>query len=193
MKLDLNNQLKFDFLIDLIYTSCKASQPKRLPPINWYNMANSWIKSELKSAAIEFKLIELTIMQITELNSAFNLIKNYLIDTNYFVFMDASSQRLVLENFHIICNQLNLTLLKKFLDKMKVYLTQHQVDLDQWSALLRSLWTYFKELALMDNEKQNELNNIKKEIIEFFYFFATSFNFNLDESFNNVRFFTSHY
>jgi hypothetical protein len=34
---------------------------------------------------METELIELTLMQINHLNSAYSLIKNYLIDTNYFI------------------------------------------------------------------------------------------------------------
>lgn len=76
-------QVKFEFLIRLVLASCKSSKDKHLPPINWYYMINSLMKSHY-GKGVESELIELSILQLNNLNSAYILIKNYLIDTNYF-------------------------------------------------------------------------------------------------------------
>lgn len=83
---DLNekSRLQFEFLIRVLLDSCKQSSVKVLPPINWYYLMTCLIKS-IYGNYVETELIELTIMQIDNLNSAYSLVKNYLIDTNYFL------------------------------------------------------------------------------------------------------------
>ena len=80
---DLNNEKKFEFLVSLIFESCKQSQTLSLPPLNWYYFASSLLKSKL-GKSIETNLISLVILQLKVSNSAYTLLKNFLIDTNYF-------------------------------------------------------------------------------------------------------------
>lgn len=77
-------QNKVQFLINVLLKSCKKSKVRQLPPINWYFLINSLMRSKF-GEQIESQIIELTLFQINNLNSAYSLLKNYLIDTNYFL------------------------------------------------------------------------------------------------------------
>jgi hypothetical protein len=73
----------FRFLIETLSDGWRTSTSKSLPPINWLNLVNTLLKSRFGSQ-VEAELIELVLGQIENSNSAFALVKNYLIDTNYF-------------------------------------------------------------------------------------------------------------
>lgn len=72
---------KFNLLINSLCTSCENSIIKSLPPINWYYLLNTLLKSKYGKNN-ELQLIKLTIYQIQCLNSAFTVFKNLFIDTN---------------------------------------------------------------------------------------------------------------
>ena len=73
----------FRFLIEALLAGWRTSTSKSLPPINWLNLVNTLLKSRFGNQ-VEAELIELVLGQIENSNSAFALVKNYLIDTNYF-------------------------------------------------------------------------------------------------------------
>lgn len=85
--LDLNpsdlNAKQFEFLVALLLNSCKNSQSLTLPPLNWYFFISSLLKSKF-GKNVETLLLNLTVLQLKTSNSAYTLIKNILIDTNYF-------------------------------------------------------------------------------------------------------------
>jgi hypothetical protein len=74
---------KLSLMIKCICESCEKSTTKLLPPINWHYFINTILKSKFGKEC-EFDLIKLTIYQISNLNSAFSVFKNFFIDTNYF-------------------------------------------------------------------------------------------------------------
>lgn len=74
---------EFEFLIETLVAGCRLSTTKTLPPINWLNLVNTLIKCRY-GTHVESELIELALAQTSTSNSAFVLIKNFLIDTNYF-------------------------------------------------------------------------------------------------------------
>lgn len=71
------------FLIETLTAGWRLSTTKSLPPVNWLNLVNTFAKSRF-GAQLERELVELSLSQVDSSNSAFALIKNYLIDTNYF-------------------------------------------------------------------------------------------------------------
>ena len=86
VKVDSNEPklgLQFKFLVNLLLTSCRSSKTKHLPPVNWYFFLNSLLKSKFGKEN-ECDLIQLAIIQFNKSTSAYALMKNFLIDTNYF-------------------------------------------------------------------------------------------------------------
>ena len=77
-----NTESQFKILIEILTSATRLSSSKVLPPVNWLNLTNTLIKSRFGSQ-VERELIELVMSQIETSNSAFVLIKNYLIDTSY--------------------------------------------------------------------------------------------------------------
>lgn len=134
-----------------------------------------------KNSQIETNLIELVLIQMSQNESskaAYSLMKNYLIDTNYF-FSNSCAHKtrlILLENFNLICGRLNFKLLKKFLNKLRDYLSS---NLDQSNledcliSVLKNLVDYFKTY---DNQNdQSDLFN--GEMLEFFCFILKEFQF----------------
>lgn len=74
---------KFEFFFNVLFDSCLHSNAKCLPPLNWYYFMTSLIKSQF-GTDLESKMIKLTLMQINTLNSAYSLVKNFLVDTHSF-------------------------------------------------------------------------------------------------------------
>jgi hypothetical protein len=74
---------QFNFLVTALLEGCKSSMAHILPPINWYYLITSLMKSKYGNG-MESELIELSLMQISHLFSAYSLLKNYLVDTNFF-------------------------------------------------------------------------------------------------------------
>ena len=70
-------------MLDVLLTSYKSSNTKSLPPVNWYFFISSLLKSKFGKDH-ETSIIELAMLQFNKSNSAYALIKNFLIDTNYF-------------------------------------------------------------------------------------------------------------
>lgn len=79
-----NDQVRLKTLVETLIAGWRFSTSKTLPPVNWLNLVNTLLKSRLGGGHIEAELVELALGQIGDSNSAFALIKNYLIDTNYF-------------------------------------------------------------------------------------------------------------
>jgi hypothetical protein len=92
-KLEDDQQLflksKFELLAKILCESCFKSVAHLLPPINWYYFASMLLKSK-HGKCVETELIKITIYLIAESNSAFSLVKNFLIDTNYFHHLNVS-------------------------------------------------------------------------------------------------------
>ena len=78
-----SHRQKFNFFFNVLLDSCLHSNAKVLPPLNWYYFMTSLIKSKF-GTELESKMIKLTLMQINNLNSAYSLIKNFLVDTHSF-------------------------------------------------------------------------------------------------------------
>jgi hypothetical protein len=195
------DQFKFEFLINLLYNSCKHSKaPRLLPPLNWYFVINTLVKCKLfqevklKNSNIETNLIELTLIQMSQnesSKSAYSLVKNYLIDTNYFLSNSCTHKTcvLVLDNFNLICSRLDLKLLRKFLNKLRDYFSSCSEnntinDLeDYFISVLNNLLDYFKKY---DNRSdQSDLFNC--EMLEFFCFILKEFEFfNFDTNIKEV-------
>jgi hypothetical protein len=173
-------RLKFIFLVRLLLKSCKSSNKKNLPPINWYYMINGWIKSFF-GKDVEQELIELSILQINNSNSAFLLVKNFLIDTNYFDSFEKNTKRTVFDHFFTLCNRLHLESLRKFLEKMMIFLKKNEMSTEYFLLMLKNILKYFKDFNNDDKEKQNENFNKKKEIIEYFKFICINFVYDLDK------------
>jgi hypothetical protein len=74
---------KFVLLVDVL-TKGNIKSNGILPPINWYYIINNLIKSKYGNY-VESRLIELLILQINSSNTAYSLMKNYLLDSNYFL------------------------------------------------------------------------------------------------------------
>lgn len=79
----LKHQQTFEFFFNLLLDSSLHSNIKILPPLNWYYFMTSMIKSKF-GTQLEAKMIKLSLMQINNLNSAYSLIKNFLVDTHSF-------------------------------------------------------------------------------------------------------------
>ena len=150
-------------------------------------MINSWIKSVF-GKYVEQELIELSILQINNSNSAFLLVKNYLIDTNYFNNFGTNTKKTVFNYFHVVFNRLNFELIKKFLEKMKIVLKKNELKPEYLFLILNSILHYFKNFNNYDNEIQNEKSNIRQEIIEYFKFIYVTFDFDLNKQ-EHVRYF----
>jgi len=183
-------QFKFEFLIKIIYKSCKNSKaPRLLPPLNWYFVINTLMKCKIyqevktKNSQIETNIIELVLIQMSqsESKSAYSLIKNYSIDTHYF-FSNSCAHKtrvLVLENFNLICNRLDLKLLRKFLNKLRDYLSIYSNCNDSnnlheyFIAILKNLLDYFKRY---DTQK-DQSDSFNSEMLEFFCFILKEFEF----------------
>jgi hypothetical protein len=173
-------KIRFIFLVRLLLQSCKSSRIKILPPVNWYYLINSWIKSSF-GKDVEKELIELSILQINHLNSAFLLIKNYLIDTNYFNNFESNTKIVVFDSFCNLCNRLNLELLKKFLMKMKIFLKHNEMNSEYLSIILKNIFNYFDDFNDNNKENKNEISNIKHEIMGFFEFIFIDFEYDLEK------------
>lgn len=78
----MRSENQFTFWIETLAEGVRASSVKTLPPVNWLNLVNTLIKSRF-GPRVERELIELALLQIDSSNSAFVLVKNYLIDTSY--------------------------------------------------------------------------------------------------------------
>ncbi|RNA08180.1 hypothetical protein BpHYR1_011695 [Brachionus plicatilis] len=90
-------QMKFEFFFNVLLDSCLHSKCKILPPLNWYYFMTSLIKSKF-GTELEPKMIKLTLMQINNLNSAYSLVKNFLVDTHSFYQFKYETQMIVLEH-----------------------------------------------------------------------------------------------
>jgi len=73
---------EFEFMLDTLVTSCRCSKVKFLPPVNWYSFISSLLKSR-HGRKHETAILELTMLQFGKSNSAYSLVKNFLVDTNY--------------------------------------------------------------------------------------------------------------
>ena len=183
-------QSKFVFLVNTLCSACKKSnEPHMLPPVNWYYLINSLIKSK-HGSQVESKLLEICIMQLKDSQSAYSILKNYLIDTNYFLNLKPTTQSIVFENFSLICGRLNIALLRKFLSKLKNFLQcieivdtkttssdEKEVSMtNHFVNILKNLHEYFK------TQRENATELVNTEMVEFFYFISSEFEFNCENS-----------
>ena len=185
---------KFKFLIQLFNKSSKRSSTP-LPPLNWHFFVNSLIKSSKASANEIRPLLEIVLIQmsVNKNRSAFSLIKNYLIDTNFVLFnFDHSTHLLVMESFNLIVSQLSIKLLKKFLNKLRdfLYLSVENAN-EFWcrylECILKNLLDYFSASKKSKDELRDDENLHDTELLEFFCFIMCEFEFNYEIS-NEVYF-----
>jgi len=92
----LSNELQFEFMLDTLVIGCRTSKVKFLPPVNWYTFISSLLKSRHGSRH-ETKILELTMLQFSKSNSAYSLIKNFLVDTNYLYHLKVILKSLVFD------------------------------------------------------------------------------------------------
>ena len=86
-----SNELEFEFMLDTLVTSCRCSKVKFLPPVNWYSFISSLLKSR-HGRKHETMILELTMLQFGKSTSAYSLVKNFLVDTNYLDHLKVSIQ-----------------------------------------------------------------------------------------------------
>ena len=205
-------EAQFNFLVSALTESCKASKTRTLPPINWYYLITLLIKSKY-GHKMESKLIELTLMQINNLNSAYSLLKNYLVDTNYFMHLQVismfkiinfvveitvyklyyyrlktTSQQIILKNFNLILNRFSLPLIKKFLYKLRLFFQTNNANRDlivnSVSNILEGCCEFFENKT--EETVGNQLDNEIIELIKFIFKEITFDVANLNEVFNLI-------
>ncbi|CAF0998112.1 unnamed protein product [Brachionus calyciflorus] len=169
-----NSGVQFEFFLKVLLESCLESKCKILPPINWYYFMTSLIKSKF-GTDLESQLIKLTVMQINNLNSAYSLVKNYLVDTNYFIHLKFESQLIVLEHLVGILDRFNLTLIRKFLNKLKLFLKQKSLNSRQeFNGFIHKIISSVYEFISRDKECSGD---VLKEAVNFFVYLSKEFNF----------------
>ena len=178
---------KFDFLVRLLLDSCAKSKSRVLPPINWFHVTNSLMKSRF-GERVQRQLVELCLGQLGHSQSPFNLVKNYLVDTNYFVSLSAPTQRVVLEHFASVCVALsaNKSLLTRFQDKMRLFVEQsqssrHQQHVDNVAAIVASIAAYFaaksKTKQKTSTVDEDRTDQVAAQLVNFFAFLVDTFEF----------------
>ena len=80
---ETGSEEQFELMFDTLLTSCRNSKIKSLPPVNLYFFLCSLLKSKF-GKKYESSVIELAMLQFSKSNSAYALVKNFIIDTNYF-------------------------------------------------------------------------------------------------------------
>lgn len=178
---------QFKFVIETLTTSVRVSSSKALPPVNWLNLVNTLIKSRF-GAQLERELIDLVLSQADASNSAFVLVKNYLIDTNYLTRLQPATQKIVLDNLSCsVFEKLNDSLLKKLLSRLRVHLAQkwshadeRTIAVEQISAVVESLQRFFA--ARSSGSKRDDEQIRCRELTDFFIFLTNEFDFDVRNS-----------
>lgn len=74
---------RFETLVYVLKNGCESSVGKSLPPINWFYLMSSLMKSKCGKTS-ELNLIELTFRHTETLSSALGFLRNCLISLNSF-------------------------------------------------------------------------------------------------------------
>ena len=149
------------------------SKTLTLPPLNWYYFISSLLKSKFGKTS-ETSLIHLTLLHVQISNSAYSLMKNFLIDTNYFQMLKFETQLLICKSLHVIWSRLNKNLLTKFINKIKIFLKQ--CDLTNQALLIPAILDSMNEFC-EKSENENYSN-----VLDFYYFILSEFCFNVNDS-----------
>jgi hypothetical protein len=182
------NQKSFKFLLTVLMGSCKRSSTLLegnnrgdLPPLNWYFFISCLMRSELSKNECETLLIELALNQMNSSQSAYSLIKNYTIDSNYFLFhLNFDSQLTILASLASIFERLNKDLLKRFITKLKLFpgLSQRRRKITETTQsiiptilhnILNSINNYLNKNEADVATTNSQLDSVKHQII-FDYF-----------------------
>lgn len=140
-------------------------------------------------------------LQLSRSNSAYTLVKNFIIDTNYFnhlkvtfsifvvvslnidLFEKFESQLVILNSLNNIWCKLNTNLLSKYLNKLKVFLSQFEAANDassEYQKKRQALYTAIFESCLKFSQADREgKHQIYAQIVQFFYFVCSEFSFNV--------------
>jgi hypothetical protein len=149
-----------------------------LPPLNWYYFISSLLKSKF-GKLVETSLIHLVILHVQISNSAYSLIKNFLIDTNYFNILKFESQLLIFKSLNLIWSRLNANLLVKFINKIKIFLKQSATA--QCFLFMPAILDSMNEFSKTNNSENN--NNGKYcKVLDFYYFIYSEFCFDVNDS-----------
>jgi hypothetical protein len=193
-------------MITTLLASCRNSKVKSLPPVNLYFFLSSLLKSKF-GKKYESKLIEIAMLQFSKSNSAYTLVKNLIIDTNYFNnlqvieppytspemkyiykhinfhFFKFESQLIILSSLNNIWCKLNTNLLTKYLNKLKIFLKQFEkIELSCPGAesenRLRLYTAIFENCIKFSHVDREQTHQIYTQVVQFFYFICSELSFN---------------